>query len=178
MKLLRRLRPRWKDELLIDPLVVEEFSRPMTSTFVVVLMSVGVSLLSSVGRRFLTNVERTRRVNMELKAWRTELKEAITSKNKAKEEKLRKKEKQMNQLQARMARENMKPTLFFFVPLIGLWYLMSWLVGLDTVVAVSPIPIDLFVIVIGPPLTLFWWYMISSFAVSGIITRAFGLSVT
>lgn len=150
----------------------------MTSTFIVVLMSVGVNLLSSIGRRLLTNVERTRRINAELKAWRQELKEAVVSKNKAKEEKLRRKEKQMNQLQAKLARENMKPTLLFFVPLIALWYLVSGVVGYDTIVAVSPIPIDLVIIAIGPPLNLFWWYMISSFAFSGVITKAFGLSLT
>lgn len=141
-------------------------------------MSVGVNLLFAVGRRRLTDVEKTKRSQAELKEFNRELREALRSKNKSKEEKLLKRKKQMDGLQAKLMMDNFKVSILFFIPLIGLWWLVSGIVGYDVEVARSPIVIDLLFIRIGPQLNLFWWYMITSFAFSGIITKATGTSLT
>ena len=161
---------------MIQSLIID-FTKPPNATFLVVLMAVGVSLLYSVGRRFLTNVERSKRIQTELRAYQKELREAIMTKDKAKEEKLKKRKKQMDEMQMKISFENLRVTALFFVPLLVLWWLVQQIVG-SGVVALSPIPINLLVFTIPPQMPIFWWYMISSFAFSGIISRAFGVSLT
>jgi len=157
--------------------VLVDFSTIPNSTLLVVLMALGVNILYAVGRRLLTNVKWSKRAQVEVKEFNKELREALIAKNKSKEEKLRKKKKQMDAMQAKLMMENLRVSALFFIPLIGLWYLVSGIVG-NGIVALSPIPIDLVFIRIGPELTFFWWYMISSLALSGSITKAFGASMS
>jgi uncharacterized membrane protein (DUF106 family) len=86
----------------------------------------------------------------------------------------------MDKLQAKLAADNLKVTFLFFIPLLLLWWFVNSVVGPGTV-AISPIPIPIPLGAnfgpIGPELNLFWWYMISSFAFSGVITKIFGLSL-
>jgi len=144
------------------------------------MMALGVNLLYSVGRRLLTDVERSKRIQAELRAYQKELRDTILKRDKVKEEKLRKKKKHMDQLQMKVTMENLRVMLLFFIPLMALWWLVSGIVGGESVVALSPIPITLIpdYFVIGPNLNFFWWYMIASFALSGVISRAFGVGLT
>ena len=150
------------------------------STFIVIAMALGVNILYAIGRRLLTNVEQMKRIQAELREYQKELQEAILTKNKAKEEKLMKKKPQMDKLQAKLASDNLKVTFLFLIPLMLLWWLVNSIIGSGTV-AISPIPIPIPVGAnfgpIGPELNIFWWYMISSFAFSGMITKLFGLSL-
>ncbi|GBC74991.1 hypothetical protein HRbin06_00300 [archaeon HR06] len=148
-----------------------EYSKPPLSTFLVIIMALTVNIVSALARRYLTNIDRLRRMNMELKAWREELREAMLSRDKAKIEKLKKKEKVMNQIQSAMLWENLKPSIFFIIPFFLLWYFMSHLIGLETIIALSPIPIPLIFFQIGPPLNLWWWYLICSLAFSSTIIK-------
>lgn len=158
----------------------ETFTKIPYSTLVVIIMALGVNILYALGRRLLTNVEQMKRIQAEIKEYQKELREAIMTRNKAKEEKLKKKKPQMDKLQAKLATDNLKVTFLFFIPLLLLWWLVNGIVGPDTV-AVSPIPIPIPLGAdggpIGPELNLFWWYMISSFAFSGMITKLFGVSL-
>ena len=165
---------------MIYPLVVEAFSKPPNATFLIIMMALGVNLLYSVGRRLLTDVERSKRIQAELKAYQKELRDALLKRDRAKEERLKKKKKQMDQLQAKVSMENLRVTALFFVPLMVLWWVVSGIVGGENLIALSPIPITLIpdYFVIGPNLNFFWWYMISSFALSGVISRAFGVGLT
>jgi uncharacterized membrane protein (DUF106 family) len=162
---------------------------PLTFTLIAVAMAIGVNAISSVGRRFLTNIERLRRLNAELKEYRRELTQAIRNRDRKDEEKLRKKQKQMNQLQAEMSRQNLKPTLLFMLPLFGLWFFVSGYVGADTIVATSPIPLDLGLLsltgkpvlldgqLVGYTMNFFWWYLIASFAFSSMMAKAAGVTL-
>jgi len=130
-----------------------------------------------LGRRFLTDVKRSRQVRLEVQQYRSELREAIMRKDKAKEEKLRKKEKQIREMEMRSSLENLKVSMLFALPLLGLWYLLSSIIGLNSVVAHSPIPIPLLFIEIPAKMTLWWWYLISSFAFSSVVSKALGVSM-
>jgi len=159
----------------------EALTKIPNSTLIVIAMALGVNILYAVGRRLLTNVEQMKRMQAELREYQKELREAIMSKNKAKEEKLMKKKPQTDKLQAKVAADNLKVTFLFFVPLMLLWWLVNSIIGPGTV-AISPIPIPIPLGAnfgpIGPELNLFWWYMISSFAFSGMITKLLGVSLT
>ncbi|MCL4517883.1 MAG: EMC3/TMCO1 family protein [Thaumarchaeota archaeon] len=149
---------------------------PLQDTFLVVLEAIGVNLLYAVGRRKLTNIEKMRRYNAEMKAFRAEMSEATRSGDKQKQEKLKKKQQQMQKMQAEVSMENMKPTLLFMLPLLGVYYLVSNFIK-GSILVISPIPIQIFGF--GPPIEVnfFWWYFICSFTFSTIITRLFGLTM-
>ncbi|HZW56370.1 MAG TPA: EMC3/TMCO1 family protein [Nitrososphaerales archaeon] len=146
------------------------------NTFLVVLEAIGVNLLYAVGRRKFTDIEKMRRYNAEMKAFREEMTAATKSGDKAKQEKLKKKQQQMQKMQAEMSMQNLKPSLLFMLPLMGVYYLMSNFFGLATL-AMSPIVIPLIITSIPISLNFFWWYMICSFTFSGIISRLFGLTL-
>ena len=166
---------------MVDPTVMP------IATLLVTSVALLLSLTSNMVTRLFTDVDRARRINTEVKAFRDELKQAIQTKDKTKEKKLRKREKQMMELQMKVTKERMKPMLLFWIPFIAVYYLLAtFLGGYDAIVAVSPIPIDLFVIYIGVPIdvsgsigygfSLFWWYLISSFSFSGLIMKLLGTS--
>jgi uncharacterized membrane protein (DUF106 family) len=155
-------------------------SAPVTisleQTLLVVAEALGVNCLYAVGRRKFTNIEKMRRYNAEMKAFRSEMSVAQKAGDKPKMDKLKKKQQQMQKMQAEMSMDNLKPTLLFMLPLLGVYYLVSSFIK-NATLAVAPIPLQLFNY--GPPLEVpfFWWYMICSFTFSGIITRLFGLSL-
>jgi uncharacterized membrane protein (DUF106 family) len=159
--------------------------------FLVVLMAIGVNLLYAVGRRKLTNVDKMRRYNFELKAFRSEMTQAMREGDKQKQEKMKKKQQQMNKMQMEMSKEQMKPTLLFMIPLWGVYFLMSSLVG-GGLLVVLPIFIPYVACSSSstvahcisatsfgaavPWMPFFWWYMICSFTFSTLINRLFGLT--
>ncbi|MCP8310237.1 MAG: EMC3/TMCO1 family protein [Candidatus Methylarchaceae archaeon HK01B] len=164
---------------MVDPTAIP------ISTLLVTAVALTLNLTSNVVTRLFTDVDRARRINAEVKAFRDELKQATLTKDKAKERKLRKREKQMMELQMKVTKERMKPMLLFWVPFIAVYYLLAtFLGGYDAIVAISPIPIDLVIINIGVPIeggygfSLFWWYLISSFAFSAIVMKLLKTSPT
>ena len=75
---------------MIDSFIVWSFSQPPGSTLLITTMALGVNILFSAGRRFLTDVEKTKRIQAEVKEFQTAWKEAISSKDKQKQDKLSK----------------------------------------------------------------------------------------
>ena len=152
-------------------------STPPGATLLIITMAVGVNVLFSAGRRFLTNVKKSKRVQAEVKAFQKEWREALMKKDKQKKERLSKKKKSMDEAQSKLMMENLRVTFLFMVPLLLLWWLVGGAVG-DGLVAKSPIPLNLPFFPIGTDLGFWWWYMIASFAFSGVITKVFGVSLT
>ena len=153
----------------------------LEQTLLVILEALGVNCLYAVGRRKFTDIEKMRRYNAEMKAFRTEMSAAQKAGDKQKVDKLKKKQVQMQKMQAEISMDNMKPTLLFMLPLLGVYYLVSGFIKNATLV-ISPIPVGPFHI--GPwslgwnlEVPFFWWYMICSFTFSGILTRLFGLAM-
>jgi uncharacterized membrane protein (DUF106 family) len=152
----------------------------LQNTLLVVVEALGVNCLYAVGRRKFVDIDKMRRYNAEMKAFRSELSAATKAGDKAKVDKLKRKQLQMNKMQAEMSMDNMKPTLLFMVPLLGVYYIVSSFIK-GAILVISPID-TLFHV--GPfalgwliQVPFFWWYMICSFTFSGIITRLFGLSM-
>ena len=146
---------------------------PPLSTAIVVMLSIGVNIMYGAGRKYLTDIEKTKRVTRELKVFNKEFREAVTNKNKSKEEKMMKKKKQMDQLQAKIMMDNMKVTGLFLIPLMAAYYGVGGIIG-SGFLAISPVQIPLIFFTLGPQLDFFQWYIISSLALSGMITKALG----
>jgi uncharacterized membrane protein (DUF106 family) len=149
----------------------------LEQTLLVILEALGVNCLYAVGRRKFTDIDKMRRYNSEMKAFRSEMSAAQKAGDKVKLDKLKKKQLQMQKMQAEMSMDNLKPTLLFMLPLLGVYYLVSSFIKNSTL-AISPVSL---VVINGGPLPVeipfFWWYMICSFTFSGMITRLFGLSL-
>lgn len=141
------------------------------STVVVTLTSLGLGLLTQTVTRRFVNLGAERRMKAEVAAFHKEKKEAALAKDKAKLEKLKKRELPMRQAQSKVQLARTKVTFITIVPLFLVYYLMaSFLGGYGSIVAVSPIPIPLLVGSSGE-MVLIWWYILGSFTLSSILGR-------
>lgn len=142
------------------------------STLIVTTTSVGLGLVTQLVTRRVVNIKAERRMRAEVAAFNREKREATLAKDKAKLEKLKKRELPMRQEQAKVSSARLKVTAITFIPLLAVYYLMALsLGGFGVVVAYSPLPIPLLVGTNGV-MALFWWYMLSSFTFSTLLTRA------
>jgi uncharacterized membrane protein (DUF106 family) len=142
------------------------------STLLLVVTSIGLNLISQVATRLLTNINESRRVAREAKQFRSELMDAIKKGDKAKEAKLKKKEKSIKEMEMKSSNQRLKASFLFIIPFMLIYWFISGLIGATSVVAQSPIQIPIIVSESG--VQLFWWYLITSFAFSSVITKLAG----
>ncbi|MFI5404243.1 MAG: EMC3/TMCO1 family protein [Candidatus Gagatemarchaeaceae archaeon] len=141
------------------------------STYLVTLTSVTLGLVTQLATRKLVDLNAERRMKAEVAAFNKEKREATLANDKARLEKIKKRELPMRQAQTKVSTARLKVTAVTFVPLLGVYYLMAnFLGGFNVAVAHSPIPIPFLV---GPTgaMVLFWWYLISSFTASSLLTK-------
>jgi uncharacterized membrane protein (DUF106 family) len=143
------------------------------STLLVTITAIGLSLITQLVTRRVVNLDAERRMRAEVSAFNKEKREAALAKDKAKLEKLKKRELPMRQEQAKVSTSRLKVTAITFVPLLAVYYLMaSFLGGFNVVVAHSSVPIPYLVGSVPPGnMALFWWYMLSSFTFSTLLTK-------
>ncbi len=150
--------------------------RPPESTVVVTLTSLFLGLVTQLVTRRVVDLNKERKMRAEVNAFNKEKREATLAKDKAKLDKLKKRELQVRQEQAKVSTARLKVTGITFVPLLLVYYLMaSFLGGYSVIVAFSPIPIP---VIAAPTLnpgmfevSLFWWYFLSSFTFSTMLSR-------
>jgi uncharacterized membrane protein (DUF106 family) len=149
------------------------------STFIVTLTALGLATLSNVAVRLLVDLKKERRLRREVTAFDKELREAVTKKDKAKEEKLKKVKPQYDKMRLTMSTGRLKATVVTYIPFLVVYYLMADVVigGISTQVALSPIPIPYLVSSTGS-MALFWWYSLSSFSFSFVLQKLLGTSIT
>jgi uncharacterized membrane protein (DUF106 family) len=151
---------------------------PPVSTVLVTLTSVGLGLVTQLVTRRVVDLNAERRMRTEVSAFQKEKREATLANDKAKLDKLKKRELAVHQEQLKVQKARFKVTGITFIPLLGVYYLMAnFLGGYGVIVAYTPIP--LFVGMIAGPtqsgayfqLSLFWWYFLSSFAFSTLLSK-------
>lgn len=149
---------------------------PPVSTLLVTLTSVALGFVTQLVTRRVVDLSKERKMKAEVNAFNKEKREATAANDKAKLDKLKKRELQVRQDQAKLSTARFKVTAITFVPLLGVYYLMAtFLGGYGVIVAFTPIPIPLFA---GASqsgfvfeVSLFWWYFLSSFTFSTMLTR-------
>ena len=151
---------------------------PPVSTVLVTLTSIALGLITQVATRMVVDLNKERRMRTEVNAFNKEKREATLANDKGKLDKLKKREVSMRQEQAKVSMARLKVTAVTFVPLIIVYYLMaSFLGGYGVFVAYTPVPIPVIAApTLNPALfevSLFWWYFLSSFAFSFMLTRIF-----
>lgn len=151
---------------------------PPVSTVLVTLTSISLGTVTQLVTRRMVDLEAERKMRAEVNAFNKEKREATMAKDKVKLDKLKKRELQVQQEQFKVQRARLKVTAITFVPLLAVYYLMAtFLGGYGVIVAYTPIPIPDFA---GATQTislfqvsLFWWYFLSSFTFSAMLSRLF-----
>ncbi|MFC1752298.1 EMC3/TMCO1 family protein [Thermoproteota archaeon] len=169
---------------MFEPLVAFVFSEPPLATVLIAGLALFVNLISSLVRKRFTDIEKTKRVQKEVREFNSELRKAMMSKDKVKEEQLKKKQKKMNEMQMKMMTQNMKTSMYFMLPFFGVWWILIGAFGYETIMAFSPITLPLLTsspslgLTSSVELNFFWWYFISSISFNGIITKITGTGMT
>lgn len=154
---------------------IPQYSPPV-STVVVTLTSLALGFVTQLVTRRVVDLDKERKMRAEVNAFNKEKREATLANDKARLEKLKRRELQVRQEQAKVSTARFKVTAITFVPLLVVYYLMaSFLGGFNVMVAHSPIPVPL----LAAPLigtghwwvSLFWWYFLSSFTFSTMLSK-------
>lgn len=144
------------------------------TTFIVTATALSLAIVTNLLTLRFVDLAAERRMRAEINQYQSELREAVKAKDKAKEERLKKRDLQVKQMNAKLSTARLKVTAITFVPFIVLYYLMAgFLGGFSVTVAYSPVPIPYIVSATGT-VPLFWWYTISSLTFSPMLTRLFG----
>jgi uncharacterized membrane protein (DUF106 family) len=151
---------------------------PPVSTVLVTLTSISLGTITQLVTRRMVDLDAERKMRGEVNAFNKEKREATLAKDKVKLDKLKKRELQVQQEQFKVQRARLKVTAITFVPLLGVYYLMAtFLGGYGVIVAYTPIPIPYFAgatqTVSLFQVSLFWWYFLSSFTFSTMLSRLF-----
>jgi uncharacterized membrane protein (DUF106 family) len=150
------------------------------STLIVTCTAIGLAILSNMAVRLLVDLNKERRLRREVTAFDKELRAAITKKDKAKEEKLKKIKPQYDKMRLSMSTGRLKATVVTYIPFLVVYYLIANVVlgGISTQVAFSPLPIPYLVSTTNGGMALFWWYSLSSFSFSFVLQKLLGTSMT
>ena len=168
---------------MLEPFVGEAFKFPLIATFLIAGLALMVNLISSLVRKRFTDIEKTKRIQKEVKEFNSELRKAMMSKDKEKETKLKKRQKKMNEMQMKMMTQNLKTSMYFMLPFFGVWWILIDAFGYGTIMAYSPVGIPVltsnpFGLDSSTELNFFWWYFISSISFNGIISKITGTGLT
>src|SRR5919108_1157368 len=173
------------------------FHDMFTAMIVAALIAIGLNFAMAMLRKKTTDIEKMNRVMKETNEWRKEYTNAIKKHDKARIEELKKKQAYVNKMTMEMQQQQMRPMLIYMMPSFLLWiFVFPSIFGATT--AVSPIHIpwimcseqnvklDTQVDESGQPrgacsvegeVFLWGWFLITSFAFSGIISKITGTSM-
>ncbi|MEN3006385.1 MAG: EMC3/TMCO1 family protein [Candidatus Methanosuratincola petrocarbonis] len=142
------------------------------SVLSIFLITIVMAVISSGVTRLVVDVDLLRRRTSEVRAWQKEYTQAIRSKDEKAIARLKKKEQAIKTAQAEMSKEQFKPLIFTIIPFFIFYYVFYAVFGYNQLtVAVSPISLPF----VGTELNFWVWYLLSSFSVSSLIQRIFGL---
>jgi len=167
------------------------FPDMFTAMIVVALISIGMNFAMAMLRKRTTDIGKMNRVMKETNEWRKQYTDAIKKKDKARIEELRKRQAYVNKMSMEMQQQQMRPMLIYMLPSFMLWiFVFPTVFGATT--ALSPIHIPFIMCgdenvktdsqllrngehkgscLIPGQVFLWGWFLITSFAFSGIISK-------
>jgi uncharacterized membrane protein (DUF106 family) len=173
------------------------FPDMVSAMIVSALIAIGMNYAFAILRKKTTDVGKMAKVMKETNEWRKQYTEAIRKQDKVRVEELKKKQAYVNKMTMEMQQQQMRPMLIYMMPSFLIWiFVFPSIFGATT--AVSPIQIpwitcseenvklDQQVNESGQPrgacsvqgeVFLWGWFLITSFAVSGIISKITGTSM-
>ena len=167
------------------------FPDMLTAMIVAALIAIGMNFAFALLRKKTTDIEKMNKVMKETSEWRKQYTDAIKKQDKARVAELKKKQAYVNKMAMEMQQQQMRPMLIYMIPSFMLWIFVFPAIFGQTV-ALSPIEIpwimcneqnvetDTQIDENGEPkgscsisgeVYLWGWFLITSFAFSGIISK-------
>ncbi|MEM0287702.1 MAG: EMC3/TMCO1 family protein [Nitrososphaerota archaeon] len=169
---------------MIDPSVFATFP---FAALTVLPIEIATGLVANFIMKKKLNLEQARQVTREFSEFQKEYREALRNKDQAKLDKLKKRQRAVQEAYMKVNSERMKVTFIYLFPLVAIYYLVGYIIGFRTVVAASPYQFNLILIsATNSPIvpaglfgmSLFTWYFISYFAVNLLLGRLMGTTPT
>jgi uncharacterized membrane protein (DUF106 family) len=173
------------------------FPDMVSAMIVSAIISIGLNFAFAMLRKKTTDMGKMTKVMKETNEWRKQYTEAIRKQDKVRVEELKKKQAYVNKMTMEMQQQQMRPMLIYMMPSFLLWiFVFPSIFG--ATVALSPIhfpwitcsdenvKLDQQVDNSGQPrgacsvpgeVFLWGWFLITSFAFSGIISKLTGTSM-
>lgn len=167
------------------------FPDMFTAMIVAALIAIGMNFAFALLRKKTTDIEKMNKVMKETNEWRKQYTDAIKKQDKVRVAELKKKQAYVNKMAMEMQQQQMRPMLIYMAPSFMLWIFVFPAIFGQTV-ALSPIEIpwimcnqqnvetDTQTDENGEPkgscsvsgeVFLWGWFLITSFAFSGIISK-------
>ena len=167
------------------------FPDMLTAMIAAALIAIGMNIAFSLLRKKTTDIEKMNKVMKETNEWRKQYTDAIKKQDKARVTELKKKQAYVNKMAMEMQQQQMRPMLIYMAPSFMVWIFVFPAIFGQTV-ALSPIEIpwimcseqnlktDTQLDEKGQPkgacsirgeVYLWGWFLITSFAFSGIISK-------
>lgn len=173
------------------------FPDMVSAMIVSALISIGMNYAFALLRKRTTDIDKMSRVMKETNEWRKQYTEAIRKQDKIRVEELKKKQAYVNKMTMEMQQQQMRPMLIYMMPSFLLWiFVFPSVFGATT--AISPIQIPWLMCSddnvkldqqvdqngqakgacsVPGEVFLWGWFLITSFAFSGIISKITGTSM-
>ena len=167
------------------------FPDMLTAMIVAALIAIGMNFAFALLRKKTTDIEKMNKVMKETNEWRKQYTDAIKKQDKVRVAELKKKQAYVNKMAMEMQQQQMRPMLIYMAPSFMLWIFVFPAIFGQTV-ALSPVEIpwimcnqqnvetDTQIDENGEPkgscsvpgeVFLWGWFLITSFAFSGIISK-------
>ena len=167
------------------------FPDMFTAMIVAALIAIGMNFAFALLRKKTTDIEKMNKVMKETNVWRKQYTDAIKKQDKVRVAELKKKQAYVNKMAMEMQQQQMRPMLIYMAPSFMVWIFVFPAIFGQTV-ALSPIEIlwimcneqnvktDTQIDENGEPkgscsisgeVYLWGWFLITSFAFSGIISK-------
>ena len=151
-----------------------EFSflqEPPQATYFIMFLSLGLGLATSLVNRMFMNLDEYREMTIESQRVRQELMEAMRSGNQRRIDRAQTRQKQLMSEQNKMTMGRMKISLFFMIPFILIWQVLTRFFGGITI-ALFPFDVPF----IPQNFSVANWYILCSLTFNIIISRVLGLT--
>ena len=167
------------------------FPDMVSALIVAALIAVAMNFAMALLRKRTTDIDKMNRVMKETNEWRKQYTDAIRKRDKVRVEELKKKQASVNKMTMEMQQQQMRPMLIYMMPSLLVWFLVFPAIfgstaGLSPIqfpwITCSPenVQLDQQEDADGQPkgacsipgeLFLWGWFLITSFAFSGIISK-------
>ncbi len=167
------------------------FKYPPLSAVLIMLVSVGISVVSNLAMKRFADIRRLRRYQAEIQAYNQLRQRAQKTQNEKLLRKVRRRKAYIDRIQKEMMTARCKPYMFFLIPFMMIFYLLSGFymeAGQPIIVAVIPFHIEYVLFFlngwIGEPVVggfgmyFFGFYMLVGLGFGQILQRMMGTSLT
>ncbi|WEU39862.1 MAG: TMCO1/EMC3 family protein [Candidatus Odinarchaeum yellowstonii] len=171
---------------MLTPSIFEVIQHPPGSALLVIGIAIATSVISNLITRLITDTDQLRRYSKQIRLHKEALKRAEMEGDTKKILQLQRKNKYIQKITGKIAKERLKPLIFTFVPLIILFFILNGfftLGGSPILVAYTPFRLNNVPFLgnllgsvdsTGYGLYFVFWYMICNFALATVISRVLG----